>query len=246
MQQKNKILDTYFTLISQEGFVHRNRFRFYLNYIFKGISFEEKAMLDIGSGIGLYSLYAACRGAREVICLEPEAAGSDIGITEKFQKTLSSLQLSDRVKLEPTTIQNFNPNCRKFDIILLHNSINHLDEESCIKLQYDNNAVKIYRTIFQKLYDLSNAGAKIIICEHSRYNFFALFNIKNPFATTVEWHKHQSPEHWIKLLSSVGFSAPKIRWTSFKRLGLIGRLLFGNKVVSYFVHSHFCLTMQKK
>ncbi len=137
--KKNELVDKYFVLVDQEGlYSSQYNLRFYLNYLFKNISFNKKTMLDIGGGAGLFSFYAACLGANEVICLEPEAAGSRSGMVEKFKKLQSGLQTLVQVKLVSTTIQNFNPNDRKFDIILLHNSINHIDEEACIKLQYDS------------------------------------------------------------------------------------------------------------
>lgn len=252
---KNKFIDIYFTLVNQEGLCSsQHNLRFYLNYLFKNISFDNKTMLDIGGGAVLFNFYAACMRANEVICLEPKASGSSSGVTEKFKKLQLGLRtLNKKVKLVSTTIQSFNPNYKKFDIILLHNSINHLDEEACINLQHNSHAIEIYKMIFQKMCNLAHNGAKLIITDCSRYNFFALFNCKNPFAPPIEWHKHQSSRYWSKLLSEVGFCNPKIQWISSClstiflpfRLQSIGGLLLGNKVVSYFLDSHFCRTMEK-
>ena len=244
---KNKSLDEYFDFVTHHDLSTSSRdyLRFHLNYLFKNISFDKKTMLDIGGGYGLYSFYAACMGADEVICIEPEAAGSDPNVIKKFKILQSGLRTLDRVKLEVDTLQNFNSNGKKFDIILLYNSINHLDEKACINLQHDTRAIETYMKIFQKLRDLANNRAKLIIADCSRYNFFNKFNIRNPFVPMIEWHKHQPPKYWAKLLFNVGFCNPKIRWTSFNQLYSLGRVLLGNKISSYFFDSHFCLTMEK-
>lgn len=246
--KKKECVDKYFSLINQEGLYspYKHNLRFYLTHQFKNISFDKKTVLDVGAGAGVFSFYAACMGAKEVICLEPEAAGLKPGMVEKFKKLQSGLPDLDQVKRVSITIQNFNPDDKKFDIILLHNSINHLDEEACIHLQHDIRAIEIYKMIFQKLGNLASNGAKLIITDCSRYNFFALCRIKNPFAPDIEWHKHQSPEYWAKLLFYAGFCNPKIQWISFSRLRSIGRLLLGNKFASYFLHSQFSLFMEKE
>lgn len=201
-------------------------------------------MLDIGGGYGIHSFYAACKGAKHVTCLEPELAGSTKGTFDKFRKLSASLSLSN-ISFQPIRFQDFNSDDQIFDIILLHNSINHLDEEACIKLQYDDDARNRYKFIFQKLSKISAQGAKLIIADCSRYNFFASLGIKNPFAATIEWYKHQSPEFWSGMLLKYGFINPKVRWTSFNNLRKVGRLLFGNRFTSYFLTSHFVLVMDR-
>ncbi len=77
------------------------------------------------------------------------------------------------------------------------------------------------------------------------YNFFALLKIRNPFAPKIEWHKHQAPEVWAKMLDCVGFVNPIVRWSSFNRFGSLGRVLIGNKLMAYFLISHYCLSAVK-
>lgn len=93
-------------------------------------------MLDIGCGDGILSLYAAWKGAKQVIGLEPELAGSTKGVLEKF-KHQSELLALDNVSIKPLRFQDYQPKDVRFDIILLHNSINHLDEQACINLRID-------------------------------------------------------------------------------------------------------------
>lgn len=232
------------TIIENKMYSSKDNLQFYMDTLFKGIDFKDVRVLDIGGGFGLYSFYAACRGAKKVVCLEPEADGSSSGIIDKFHKLNKFLDRSN-VALKLVTLQELDPEDEKFDIILLHNSINHLDETACINLQSESKSKTVYLDIFSKIYSLANKGAILIICDCSRYNFFALLKIRNPFAATIEWHKHQAPEDWANLLGEAGFINPKIRWSSFNVLRNWGRVLIGNKLMAYFFKSHFCLTMDK-
>jgi len=243
--KRNELFKKYLNVAVKEStFRSKGNLTFYLNYLFRGIFFTGRSMSDIGGGSALYSFYAAIMGAKHVVCLEPEMEGSTKGTLEKFKQFSASLSLSN-VILQPIRFQEFDAGDQTFDIILLHDSINHLDEEACIKLQYDDDARKRYRLIFEKLSKIAAPGAKLVITDCSRNNFFASLGIRNPFAPTIEWHKHQSPRFWSNMLSDYGFTNPEIRWTTFNFLGKIGRLLLGNRVASYFLTSNFCLTMDR-
>lgn len=244
---RNKCIEKCFSLAFKEGMIPDPLGPgLYFNYIFKNVSFEDKSMLDIGGGAGLFSFYAACMGVDEAICIEPEAAGSTPGLVKKIDNIKAGLENGDRVFLETNTLQDFNPQGKTFDIILLHNSINHLNEDACIKLKYDAESVTIYKELFNKLNNLASPGALLIIADCSRYNIFPLLRIRNPFAPTIEWYKHQSPNFWINLLSGAGFSDPNVRWSIFnQRLRFLGKIPFVSGLVSYFRRSHFCLIMKK-
>src|SRR5438067_4566581 len=54
--------------------------------LFRGVQFDGKRVLDIGGGDGIYSFYAAARGATEVMCLEPEARGAIPGAANIFER----------------------------------------------------------------------------------------------------------------------------------------------------------------
>ena len=238
-------LELFLSTVVREGlFSNKGNLKFHMDMLFRGIDLKNKRVLDIGGGFGLYSFYAACRGARKVVCLEPEAEGSSLGVTDISHK-LNGLLKRNNVALKPVTLQAFEPEGKLYDVILLYDSINHLDETACINLQSSSDSEGVYREIFSKIYLLSDKGAKLIICDCSRYNFFASVKIRNPFVPSIEWHKHQAPEIWAKLLFEAGFVNPKIKWTSFNALRNWGRILTGNKLMAYFLKSHFCLTMDK-
>lgn len=238
-------MEVYFNTIIREGlYSNRGNLQFLMDRLFKGINFNGKRVLDIGGGSGVFSFYAAFCGAREVVCLEPVGSGSSQNVIDNFNR-LSRMFKCNNVTIEPLTIQDFKHEGQQFDIILCYNSINHLDEKACENLLNDKSAKDSYKKIFEKLYSLSNKSAKLIICDCSRYNFFALFRVCNPVAPYIEWQKHQAPETWVQLMIQAGFSNPVIKWSSFNTLGQIGKVFLGNKLMSFFLDSHFCLTMDK-
>jgi len=244
--KRDKNLKCYYEIVSKYHFYKRNinNLKWYLDFIFKKINFYNKKVLDIGGGFGLYSFYFACLGAAEVVTLEPNLQGSEKNNKTKFQTLSNCLKLSNVIFI-PESIKNFHKK-NKFDVILLHNSINHLDEYSCSRLHYDEKAKIQYRYIFKLISNLAEKGAVLIICDCSRYNFFNLLNIKNPIAPEIEWDKHQSPQFWANMLKQFGFISPKVIWIPPKPLRNFGKIIFGNKYLSFFLQSYFCLTMKRE
>ena len=239
---KGQSFDEYFAIAQRLGGYcgKKVRLKFYLHYLFQDMSFDGRSMLDIGGGFGLFSLYGACMGAKPVICLEPELAGSSQGAQHKLRQLCDSLPAQINITAKPVTFEQFEPGNQTFDIILLHNTINHLDEEACINLRHSDAARKRYYTIFQKLSELAAPGGKLIIADCSRHNFWHQINLRSPLAPTIEWHKHQSPDYWSRLLRGFGFVNPQIRWLSPS----IAPTSIG-KLLAYLTTSHFCLVMDK-
>jgi cyclopropane fatty-acyl-phospholipid synthase-like methyltransferase len=232
-------------MISNGAYPSKNNLSFKYDQIFGNIDFKGKNVLEIGGGHGVFCFYASIRGAKWVINLEPECAGCKSGYIEKFKLLKDALGVNN-VEIVEKTFQDYNPLNRKFDIILLYNSINHLDEEACIDLRTNSDSWDSYKDIFKKIYLLSNNDAMIIMGDCSNKNFFPLIGLKNPIYKKIEWFKHQSPNVWIELLKECGFGDPSISWTTFNSLGKLGKVLFGNKYISFFLVSHFVLRMTKK
>jgi hypothetical protein len=242
----NRLVEKFFTLaIRKKLFTNKYDLRFHLETVFKDVPLEKKRLIDIDGGNGIHSFYAACMGAKEVICLEPEAKGVVADSVSGFNR-LQAHRLSDLVRLEQITFQRFAASTdKKFDVILLHNSINHLDEWACINLVSEKKARRTYLALFENFYRVSNPSAYLIICDCARRNLFGDLRLPNPAAPRIEWHKHHSPGLWAGLAAEVGYCQPNIRWTSFNSLGPIGKYLAGNKFASYFLLSHFRLQMQR-
>jgi len=241
----DKNLDYFFKLLVKEKFYPSVRgLKNYLNYVFQDINFTNKRVLDIGGGKGVFSFVAALKGAAEVFCLEPDMAGSSQGNEDVFSGLRSQLNTSRVIRLN-TTFQDFKNPGDTFDIILLHNSINHMDEAACSLLHKQEQARDVYRHIFQELYADSSPGARVIICDCAKTNFWPRLGLKNPFNPTIEWHKHQDPALWNQLLQDAGFSLFSLEWTSFSRLGKPGRILLGNYLGAFFTRGHFRLEARR-
>jgi cyclopropane fatty-acyl-phospholipid synthase-like methyltransferase len=195
-------------------------------------------MLDIGGGNGEQSFYAACRGAAEVVCLEPDAEER-----ERFGRLSAALSLP-QVTFCHATLQEYEPGDGRFDLLLSHDSINHLDETACTNLRRDPAARQAYLTLFRKLHRIAAPEATLLIADASPQNFFRHIHLRHPVARKIEWHKHQPPDVWAKLLAEAGFTRPHISWLSSGRLLWVGRLLQANRVGAYFTSSHFRLVIR--
>jgi hypothetical protein len=145
----------------------------------------------------------------------------------------------------PDLFQDFRYPPASFEIVLLHNSINHLDEPACIRLPHDLASRSAYQGIFRKLGELAADGALLVICDASRYNFWNHMGLASPFSPSIEWHKHQPPELWAQMSRRVGFELRDLRWSTPNAWGSLGQKFLGRRTTAYFLHSHFCLTMYK-
>jgi tRNA1Val (adenine37-N6)-methyltransferase len=74
---------------------------------------DAKKILDIGSGTGLIAIMMAQRCNAEITAIEPDQ--------ESFNQACCNVKLcrwSDRIKVEKTDLQNYNPTTGKFDLIV--------------------------------------------------------------------------------------------------------------------------------
>lgn len=238
--------DEYFTIIPHTRFT-KNK----LEFLFNGVSFQNKTVIDIGCGDGRHGLFAALNGARKVVFLEPSLDGSSKNIVDKFLSYKKRYNL-DNIDFYPLTLQQYYEKTPEtFDIILSHNSINHFDEPACINLKKDPGALQKYQNLAQMISSLAKPGSMLIIADCTSQNLFAHLPVKNPLAATIEWYKHQAPEEWVKVFTHAGFSEPEVHWTIsaiFRNSGIskLCRYLLDNRYVSYVTIGHFTLFMRKK
>jgi SAM-dependent methyltransferase len=237
--------EAYISAVLQLGLrKSRRRLLFELSRLFDNVDLRGKAVLEVGGGAGVYSFAAEYLGAASVICLEPHRDGSSdtaIALFPELKRRIGSRA----VCLEPVCIQEFDPGDRKFDVILSHNSINHLDERACIDLLRDERSWDAYEGLARRLYSMTSVGGDIIICDCGNRNFFYDFGVVNPIARSISWEKHQQPRTWAHVFENAGYSNPSISWNSFNSFGWLGQFFLGNAVAAYFLNSHFCLRMKK-
>lgn len=221
--------------------------KFHLDFLFQNIDFTGKNVLDVGGGKGLLTFYAATKGAKSVICLEPECDGSSLGMNKEFNDIKFKISSNMPVELLPVTLQDYMTTVNKndFDIIVLHNSINHLNEEACINLLKSKVSYQTYYEIFSKVYEIMKDGGQLIIADCSNRNLLNDIGVKNFLVPTIEWQKHQMPKTWITLLKEIGFKKPQLEWKSPNSFGRLGKVFMANSFVSYMTTSNFKFTMEK-
>ncbi len=155
------------------------------------------------------------------------------------------------ISLSTETIQGYDAPPHSFDLVAAIATINHLNEDACIRLHKDEKAVRTYQELFKKIFAPLKFGGSLMITDCSRENAFSWLSdklgIPNPNAPKTAWLKHQTPQLWVKILESVGFEHATWRWIfPTRRLsltcscGLISRLL-DNFLLLYLTTSYFAI-----
>lgn len=220
------------------------RLKIYLNDLYQNIDFRNKSILDVGAGYGLFSLSIGLLGAKKITALEPELEGGTTTMVQIFRNLANKFNIKS-ITILKKIFQEFEPGEEKFDVILFHNSINHLNEENCITLLDSEKSRAIYKDYFANIFNMQNKEGILIITDCSRFSFFDKIGLKSPLAPSIEWHKHQAPEVWISLAESVGYKKIGLTWTTTGYFSSLEKFLFSNKIASYFLMSHFKLYFKK-
>ncbi len=233
--------------ISRKMYSNKTNLKVYLRSLFGNMDWKNKEVLDVGGGSGLLTFYAASEGAKKAVCLEPEKDGSRNGMIKQYHDVQAELMVSSPVVQLPLTLQEYLEQAEPetFDVVIMHSSINHLDEEACIHLLKSDSGYQSYLDIFRKVHNIMKKNAVLIVTDCSRNNFFNDIGIKNVFVPSIEWHKHQAPQTWVSLFKQAGFKHPTIKWIPPHRLGKFGQLLAGNYLISYLTRSYFKVTVEK-
>lgn len=220
-----------------------SNWRHYFGLLYDRVDLADKTVLDVGGGIGRASYYAAARGAKRVICLEPEADGSRPEMIARAQEYGRKLGLSEVVSIKASTLQDYEADEGPFDVVLLHKSINHVNEPACARLQGDPEARAEYIGLFGEMRRMTKDDGTLIVVDCAQRNLFGDLGIRNPFAPTIDWEIHQQPKFWASLLEPAGYAEPRIRWFTHNRVRGPMRPLFANALCSYLYQSEFCLDM---
>ncbi len=217
------------------------RYAAYLRLVFDGVPLVGRTVLDVGGGSGLISFYAAANGASKVVCLDPAGDGSNPAMELQYQ--LLDAGVGGPVLKMQRRFQDLDPGDACYDVILMHNAVNHLDEEACARLPAAD-ARDTYRAIFASLRALLVPRGHLIVADCGRRNIWGHLHLPNVFAPTIEWRIHQQPKVWSELLVEAGFLPARIRWDAPSKLRGPGQMIFGNRVGGYLTGSHFILTTQ--
>ena len=130
--------------------------------------------------------HCAAVGACEVVCLEPSAAGSNPRMEKTFRDWGASLDgpTNGAVKLVRQDLQKFPPETptEVFDLVVIQNAINHLDEDACRRLPHDKEARERYIAIFAGLYQITAPGGWLIMADAARRNAWNLLGLHGPLS----------------------------------------------------------------
>lgn len=221
------------------------RLKTYATYLFEGVSLKDRDFLDVGGGTGVFSGLAVALGAKGAVCLEPESAGADKTLPRIWEGLRNSTRSNwEKVCFEASTLDDYvasrGSDRAVFDVALMHNTINHLNEAACLALPAAWARVA-YIAELKKLRSLMAKGGILIVCDCSSSNLFPDLGLTNPFMRTIDWRKHAPPELWTSILAESGFKTDDTAWTSFNPLGRPGRWLLGHRLGAYFTLGHFKL-----
>lgn len=234
---RDNIFKMHFDLLNLSHHPYQ-RIMAYLEWCFREIDFRNKIVLDIGGGNGIHSFYARYKGAKRSVNLEPFSAGST-------EFNFDSMNIKDKLYIEvlDKPIQEFKSK-ERFDVIIMHDSINHLNESIFEGIHLSEKKFNSYKKIMNSVVSFLNPSGVIIISDCARRNFWGDIGLKSPFAPSIDWHLHQSPKLVLKLFEDHRLKA-NLRWSPFKRFGFFGRLISRlGFLPSYFMQSHFNLILK--
>lgn len=220
----------------------RRLLNYYLQYV-SNFKLENSTVLDIGGGSGLLSFICAELGSK-VTCIDPLSDGSNSNMLKLRQIILQGCR-DKQIEFLPSSFQDF-VESNKFDVIFMHNSVNHLDEYACLNLKESDMARLKYITIFQKISRISKNNGLLILSDCSNRNLFGDLGFVNPFAPTINWQLHQDPETWIKIIKNCNLEFIEVRWSSPQIIGWLGKKFLRNKRFAYLTTSHFTIVFRSK
>jgi len=204
-------------------------------FVFDTLELKNKRVLDVGCGKGGLLAWAALQGAAFVLGLEPEEEGAVGGSYATLEKVVSTLSL-DTVEISRSTLDGYSFS-KPFDIVILYNVINHLNEHAVVDLHSNPDSHNIFLGIAKKIRSVMAANGVLILADAARSNLWGDLGTKSPFARTLEWRKHQNPAIWRALFEHVGFRTLDLRWSQHYLLGKWS----SNFLMRYVTSSHFVM-----
>jgi SAM-dependent methyltransferase len=219
------------------GYANGTRYGARGEFLFAGVPLDGASVLEVGCGTGAWALWAALHGARQVIGIEPEAAGSTSNTLVTFRRNIETLGLKDQVSARNCFLHQLPAQRRPFDVVVMFNVINHLDEDAVVVMHRDQAAFERFVSALKDLRGRVRRGAWIIVADCTRENFWPRLGMRSPLAPNIDWEKHQDPQTWSRAFEQAGFERVDLRWSPLQPF----LRATSNKFVQYFTASHFVL-----
>ena len=195
------------------GYANASRYRVRGDFLFAGIPLTGAHVLEVGCGTGAWAIWAALHGADRVVGIEPEAQGSTANVLAMFKQTIELLGLSGKVLATDQYLHRLPLQKQQFDVVVMFNVINHLDEDAVVVLHQEPAAFERYVTILQNLRLRLRPKGWVVVADCARTNLWPRLGLASPFARSIEWHKHQNPHTWINVFEHAGFRHFDLRWS---------------------------------
>ena len=218
------------------GFDDRRGFGFYFSrYVFDGIDLSSKNIADVGGGNGIASFYAC---VSDPSCnswvVDPIEEGSNSQMMQQYSAFQNRFSC-ERVRYHRDVIDTLE-HPQMFDILLLHNSINHIVEDL---LGLEQTDLTSFRQRLQSIISRLRVGGVLIVAECGRRNLWGDLGFKSPFSPTIEWKIHKEPEFWREILEPLGVEHLKTTWSARREFGSFGKRFLSNRFAAYVTNSHF-------
>ena len=220
------------------GYQSAQRYQARAQFVFDGIHLAGKHVLDVGCGPGAWAIWTALQGAT-AIGLEPEADGSTRDTLSALRRNIEQLGLTSNVEASGRRLEELPPELT-FDVVILYDVVNHLDEDSVQTLHRGGVAAEKYLTVFRGIRARMRDSGWLIISDCARRNFWNDLALTPPLARTIEWDKHQNPGVWAGVLERAGFRVHDLRWSPLQPFPR----LTANRLAQYLTTSHFVLRVR--
>ena len=226
-------------MLKEAGIPRSNGFEFYFkNYIFKNINLNNKKILDIGGGNGIASFYALSASPNcKAWVVDPIVEGSNTLMINQFNNLSKNFD-SNQIYFHKDFINTLQEP-KEFDIVVMHNSINHIGEDIIKDVKTNHKSYDKYINRIKEILERLSKKGILIITDCGRRNFFGDLGFKNPLAPSIEWETHCEPDLWRTMIERIGLYHIKTEWTSRREFGYFGKILFANRLCSFFLNSHF-------
>src|SRR5262245_30004579 len=222
------------------GYRNGHRYRVRGEFLFRGIPFNRKQVLEVGCGTGAWAIWAALHGADRVIGLEPEADGSTEQTRKKFGENVSKLGLDGKIVPSRDRLEELTNLANPLDVVVMFNVINHLDEAAVVVLDRDADALNRYVISLKRLRARMRSGGWVVVADCGRQNFWNQIGLTAPLARSIEWQKHQQPRLWTQVFAASGFRLFDLRWSPLQPFPRIT----ANWLVQYLTCSHFVMRLR--